>query len=137
MSSLTIPITYTKEQVEHFAGQELAQREFEFLMTCLRDDVERHLRSLVQTQFLPDMLHTQGVPEDLDTSSELGTLAHEGDADYTLVENRCWITVDPLSLYITKRKDGVYVKILERNNENGSPLDIAWAQFGEVPNENE
>ena len=59
---------------------------------------------------------------------ECHPLQQDGDLDYTLAGQECWITVGDLSLHIQgDGGTGANVDIYELNKENDEPVTSLWA----------
>jgi len=61
----------------------------------------------------------------------MNALDQESRASYVLTGRYCWITVNNLSVYVTKTDEGVVVDIYTLNKEMAPPIASTWATFAE------
>ena len=65
-------------------------------------------------------------------------LRKDGDTDYSLIENSCWITVGNVSVYVKKDEEGVTVETYGAGCESTQPLTIShvfWEEADEAQRE--
>ncbi len=62
----------------------------------------------------------------------------EGDTDYELNEDfkSCWITVNNISVYVSREDDGVSVDLLPLGKEDKLPIASTYATFAEASEDN-
>ena len=58
----------------------------------------------------------------------------EGDTDYELNEDfkSCWITVNNISVYVSREDDGVSVDLLPLGKEDKLPIASTYATFADA-----
>ena len=62
----------------------------------------------------------------------------EGDTDYELNEDfkSCWITVNNISVYVSREDDGVSVDLLPLGKEDKLPIASTYATFADASEDN-
>tara|TARA_Y100001951_G_C11222829_1_gene229828 strand:+ start:443 stop:658 length:216 start_codon:yes stop_codon:yes gene_type:complete len=62
----------------------------------------------------------------------------EGDTDYELNEDfkSCWITVNNISVYVSREDDGVSVDLLPLGKEDKLPIASTYATFAAASEDN-
>ena len=62
----------------------------------------------------------------------------EGDTDYELNKDfkSCWITVNNISIYVSREDDGVSVDLLPFGKEDKLPIASTYATFADASEDN-